>query len=254
MLNYVPIDTAATFDVVVHDPDTGSVADADSAPVYDVFEDITDTPILSAQTMTKRTSKTGNYRGTFTCSAANGFEADKSYNVVVSATKTGSVSASAITAKKVALTFRAGLAVSVAGVPPVDVADWKGAPAPAMTGDSFARLGAPTGASIAADVAAVNSKTTNLPASPAAVGSAMTLTSGERDSVADALLNRDMSTGTDTGSTTVRTVRQALRFLRNKWTISGGTLSVKKENDSTESWSATVTQTAGDPVSTVDPA
>jgi hypothetical protein len=41
--------------------------------------------------------------------------------------------------------------------------------------------------------------------------------------VADAILNRDMSTGTDSGSTTVRTVRQALRFLRNKWSISGTT-------------------------------
>lgn len=53
-----------------------------------------------------------------------------------------------------------------------------------LTGDAFARLGAPAGASISADVAAVKSetaaikaKTDNLPASPAAVGSAMTLTS-----------------------------------------------------------------------------
>jgi len=34
-------------------------------------------------------------------------------------------------------------------------------------GDSFARLGAPAGASISADVAAVSAKTTNLPADPA---------------------------------------------------------------------------------------
>ncbi|MEO8561732.1 MAG: hypothetical protein ABI601_06635 [bacterium] len=36
-----------------------------------------------------------------------------------------------------------------------------------QSGDSFARLGAPAGASLAADVAAVNVKTTNLPADPA---------------------------------------------------------------------------------------
>ena len=36
----------------------------------------------------------------------------------------------------------------------VDVARWKGATAPAMTGDAFARLGPPAGASIAADIAA----------------------------------------------------------------------------------------------------
>jgi hypothetical protein len=80
------------------------------------------------------------------------------------------------------------------------------------------------------------------------------LTVGERTSVADALLDRDMSTGADNGSTTVRTVRQALRFLRNKWSIAAGTLTVTKEDDVTASWTAAVTQTAGDPVSAVDPA
>lgn len=37
----------------------------------------------------------------------------------------------------------------------------------AQTGDSYARLGAPAGASISADIAAVNTKTTNLPSDPA---------------------------------------------------------------------------------------
>jgi hypothetical protein len=77
----------------------------------------------------------------------------------------------------------------------------------------------------------------------------------ERNATADALLNRDMSLGTDSGSTTVRTPRQALRFLRNKWTILSSTLSVKKEDDSTESWSATVgTTTTADPITSLDPA
>lgn len=124
-----------------------------------------------------------------------------------------------------------------------------------QTGDNFARLGAPAGASVSADVAAINSKTTNLPASPSAVGSAMTLTSGERNSVADALLDRDMSTGADSGSTTVRTVRNALRFLRNKWSISGTTMTVCKEDDTTTAWTATLTATAGaNPVTASDPA
>lgn len=81
------------------------------------------------------------------------------------------------------------------------------------------------------------------------------LTSGERNSVADAMLDRDMSTGTDSGSTTVRTVRQALRFLRNKWSISGGTLTVCKEDDTTSSWTSAVTATPGaDPITANDPA
>lgn len=72
---------------------------------------------------------------------------------------------------------------------------------------------------------------------------------------ADALLDRDMAAGVDNGSSTVRTVRQALRILRNKWTISGATQSIKKEDDSTESWNQTLTTTPGaDPVTGTDPA
>jgi dihydroxyacetone kinase DhaKLM complex PTS-EIIA-like component DhaM len=105
------------------------------------------------------------------------------------------------------------------------------------------------------EIAAIKAKTDNLPASPAAVGSAMTLTSGERTAVADALLDRDMSTGTDSGSATVRTVRQALRFLRNKWSLSGTTLTVTKEDDTTASWTATVTtNAAAEPITASDPA
>jgi hypothetical protein len=70
------------------------------------------------------------------------------------------------------------------------LADW--AIGTAQTGDAYARLGAPSGASVSADIAAVKTdsaaiklKTDNLPASPAAVGSAMTLTSGERTSIAN---------------------------------------------------------------------
>lgn len=84
------------------------------------------------------------------------------------------------------------------------------------------------------------------------VTNAVTLTSGERNSVADALLDRDMATGTDSGG---RTVRNALRFLRNKWSISGTTLTVTKEDDSTSAWTSTLTAAPGaDPVSGSDPA
>jgi hypothetical protein len=75
------------------------------------------------------------------------------------------------------------------------------------------------------------------------------LTTGERTSIADALLDRDMSVGTDSGTGLVRTVRQALRFMRNKWTIAGGTLVVCKEDDATTSWSSSIVTTAGNPVS-----
>ena len=81
-------------------------------------------------------------------------------------------------------------------------------------------------------------------------------TAGERNSLADAYLNRDMSTGTDSGSTTVRTPRQALRAIRNKWdtATSTGWLQVYKEDDSTLSWSSALTGSSGaNPIVTSDP-
>lgn len=80
------------------------------------------------------------------------------------------------------------------------------------------------------------------------------LTAAERISIADAILDRDMSTGTDSGSDSVRTVRQALRSSRNRVAISGGVMTVYKEDDSTSSWTAAVTTAAGDPISSIDPA
>lgn len=59
-----------------------------------------------------------------------------------------------------------------------------------------------------AGIAAIKNKTDGLPASPAAVGSPMTLPMGERDAVADALLDR--ADGIETGETP----RQTLRLLR----------------------------------------
>lgn len=73
--------------------------------------------------------------------------------------------------------------------------------------------------------------------------------------IADAILNRDMSTGTDSGSSTVRTVRQALRLNRNKVEISGGTMTVYKEDDSTSSWTSSITtDEAAEPITASDPA
>lgn len=156
---------------------------------------------------------------------------------------------------------------------------------------AFARLGAPAGASTAADIAAVKAqtaiietdtaeigaagagltavasaanlatvagyldteiaaikaKTDNLPAAPAAVGDIPTATQN-----ADALLNRDMSAVSDTNA---RSPLNALRFLRNKWSVAAGTLTVTKENDSTSAWTATVTtDAAAEPIIGNDPA
>lgn len=85
------------FDFVCH-TSAGAVSDADSTPTVEVFEDDTDTTVYSL-TAVKRTSKTGNYRVPVVCTAANGFEIGKSYNVIASAT------IGAVTSKAVIGTF-----------------------------------------------------------------------------------------------------------------------------------------------------
>jgi hypothetical protein len=66
------------------------------------------------------------------------------------------------------------LTFTVANQVDSNVLDWKSSTAPAMTGDAYARLGAPAGASVSADIAAVKvvddavkAKTDNLPSDPA---------------------------------------------------------------------------------------
>jgi hypothetical protein len=81
------------------------------------------------------------------------------------------------------------------------------------------------------------------------------LTSGERTDISDALLDRDMSIGSDSGSPTVRTVRQALRALRNRFNIAATTRTVYKEDDVTASWTSTIqTDASAEPIVGDDPA
>jgi hypothetical protein len=69
--------------------------------------------------------------------------------------------------------------------------------------------------------------------------------------IADEILDRNLAGG---GSGNTRNVRNALRALRNKQAIAAGTLTVYQEDDTTSAWTAAVTTTAGDPISSIDPA
>ncbi len=123
------------------------------------------------------------------------------------------------------------------------------------------KLGTPAGASISADIATVD---TNVDAILADTGTdgvvvasintdaldAVALAADAANEIADALLARNIAGGSSSG----RIVTDALRFLRNRWAISGGTLTVYQENDTTSGWTAAVTTTAADPISEVDPA
>ena len=99
---------------------------------------------------------------------------------------------------------------------------------------------------LAPDATSVNAA---YPPNPAALEGA--LSAAERNAVADALLDRDMAAGADTGSNVKRTLRQALRTLRNKFSVTGGTVTFTKEDDVTPSHTAALTGapsvTAADP-------
>lgn len=79
----IPLDDVFHFDATTRTP--GGLVDADSTPAWSVYEEDTDTAIQSGS-MTRRSGLTGRYRGSVTCSAANGFEIGKWYSVQVSAT------------------------------------------------------------------------------------------------------------------------------------------------------------------------
>lgn len=70
--------------------------------------------------------------------------------------------------------------------------------------------------------------------------------------MADALLNRDMSLVTVTNT---RSPINALRILRNKFSIAGSTLTVTEEDDATSAWTSTITtDAAANPITASDPA
>jgi ActR/RegA family two-component response regulator len=223
------IDALLTFPCNTHDPTTGAATDADSAPTYRLFEDETGTPILTGSMALLDASNTaGFYSEQITLSAANGFEVGKTYTVYITATV-------ASVAGTMSHTFQV---VSVASSAPT-------AAAIRTEIDSNSTMLAAIAGYIDTEVAAIKAKTDNLPAAPAAVGDIPTAIQN-----ADALLKRDMSAVTGEAA---RSPLNALRWLRNKWAISGSTLSVKKEDDTTEAWAGTVTQTAGNPTTGIDP-
>lgn len=109
----IPLDEVVYFDIVTHNPTTGGISAADSTPTFDVYEEASDTGMLGSTNFTVRTALTGSYRGTFTASAANGFEAGKWYSVIATAT------VASTQAKKVCLGFRLAIAETTVGSPNV---------------------------------------------------------------------------------------------------------------------------------------
>jgi len=70
--------------------------------------------------------------------------------------------------------------------------------------------------------------------------------------VPDAILTRDWTA--IAGAVPDRSGLNALRFLRNRWRILGGVLTVYEEDDTTIAWQGSVTTAASNPVDSIDPA
>lgn len=106
-----------------------------------------------------------------------------------------------------------------------------------------------TGFATAANLAIVD---TNVDAILVDTGTdGVVISAASANQIADATLNRDMSAISDTNA---RTPLNALRFLRNKYSVAGSTLTVTKEDDSTAAWTSTLTSdAAADPVTGSDP-
>jgi len=163
------INDVFTFTAATHDA-TGEQTDADSVPSYRVYEDETGTPILTGN-MAKLddAGTTGFYSEQITLSTGNGFEVGKFYTAKILGIVDG------ITGNTLRC-WQVIDAIATADLPAIDGSGYvrlqatthTGAVIPtvstltghtAQTGDSFARIGAPVGASISADVAAVKAQT-----------------------------------------------------------------------------------------------
>lgn len=126
------------------------------------------------------------------------------------------------------------------------------------TNDIQSKIGTPAGASVSADIAAVKSDTGTIVTNVAAIlddtgTTGVVLTAAERTAIADALLTRDMSAVAGVALDD-RKVLNALRTMRNRVTISGTTMTVYAEDDTTIAWTGTITtDAAADPITAVDP-
>ena len=228
----IPLDEVVLIDVITSHPTTGAVTDADSTPTFAVYEETTDTDIGVGGNLTKRTSLTGNYRGQFTASAANGFELGKFYSVVASAT------VNSIAGKCVVRTFRVVAAELVAGYRlnhidtdvaaikaktdnlPADPADASDVAAAFSTVNSTL---ATLAAYVDTEVAAIKAKTDNLPAAPAAAGDIPSAASIASLVAAGAVASVTGAVGSVTAPVTAGTVTD-----KTGYSLLAGQIGVKK--------------------------
>jgi hypothetical protein len=177
------------------------------------------------------------------------------YWVIVS-----SITVSGQTVNFIAATFRIVAAEATAGSMEVNVRAINNVSTSAVT-----TVKASQGLTIADTVTTATNLTTNNDKTGYAIGvggiaatafaadaiSAGALSQAAAQEIADEVLDRNLAGG---GSGNTRNVRNTLRAIRNKQQIAAGTLTVYQEDDATSAWTAAITTTAGNPISTIDPA
>jgi hypothetical protein len=136
----------------------------------------------------------------------------------------------------------------------VNVVNWKGSGAQAMTGDAFARLGAPVGASISADIttvdtvtdntyAIVNSGTYGNSALKTLIGTLNNLSSADVEAAVLAdreAANTELATIPTTTAGWGAMIQFLFEYFRNVRTETAGVESLKKEDGTTELGSRTL--------------
>lgn len=163
------IDDYLTFTCNTHTPSTGAATDADAVPAYRVYEDETGTPVVNGDTAKlDDAGTTGFYSERIQLTAASGFEKGKSYTIYISAAVggvTGTMSHSFQVEAEVDANVVSGVVPSVAGAVGSVTGNVGGNVTgsvasvvghTAQTGDSFARLGAPAGVSVSADLVVID--------------------------------------------------------------------------------------------------
>src|SRR3990170_2644336 len=174
------IDDYVTLIATTHRFSSGA-AYAPTAITYRVYEDATDVEIVADTTMTNFDTQTGFYLDRIQCTAAIGYEVGKTYTALIKATVDSIAAITAYTWRiltpPVNVTQWLGTACAtptVNGVPEVDLTHVAGATTNVSalatnvdailtdTADMQPKLGAPAGASISADIAAIEAQTDDI--------------------------------------------------------------------------------------------
>lgn len=280
------IDDQITFTATTHSPTNGSGQDADSVPTYHVYEDEVSTPLITGSMALLNGANTlGFYSEQFQPTVALGFEKGKSYNIYVQAVVggvTGTINHSfQIEAEVDANTVsdKTGYGIST-GTFLDAIADtvWNELLSGHLSEGSaghilFSRM--PSGTVI---VSQNNDKTSYSLASPqtvniignitgtfvgniqgnltGSVGSILDVAAAAANKIADHTLRRTFAnarSSSDGDAVSFRSLLGAIAKLVNRWRISGTTLTVYQEDDSTALGTQVLTGTAGaDPITEVD--